>query len=391
MPVGLDAYSAIPQNFGAVGDGVTDDTLSVQAALNSGTPTLYVPSTYAIGPVTVPTSVKKIVGPGTFKATGTIANYANLMAITDRNNNKLRIAEITFTANHLTYPTVAVVQFGNSTVDIDGVNFSDCGRFAVLMSGSSIGSSLRNCQIWGFAQSAIDATAPNVLWIERNTITSGGNSHHTVNINTGTDVTLRGNSIYGGMSGCFSTYLFNVVRGQVNGDYRNSPGEAVVIDSCTDVSIEAGTKMYWDPGVSQDFAISLGGQNGTNLMQKNVAIRGVTIRGCGKSGIFVGANSKGTLIDGCSVIDANALGAGNPTPAYADGVTLGGLGGESTITRTRINNLTVTNDAATNMKCGVHEQAGPGGTPDYTSVVHINAVGMVTGATSLIGPHSTSV
>jgi hypothetical protein len=78
MPLTKATYSMVdgaPANvldFGATGDGVTDDTSAVQLALNSGKTLVYFPEgTYVIGDVFAPSnSGVKIVGPGKIKFTG---------------------------------------------------------------------------------------------------------------------------------------------------------------------------------------------------------------------------------------------------------------------------------------------------------------------------------
>ena len=79
------------KDFGAVGDGVTDDTEAIQAAINSGSASLYIPhGTYLFSSLTMPTTTNFILyGEGTssiLKQTGTgikwpvIGSAANLYA-----------------------------------------------------------------------------------------------------------------------------------------------------------------------------------------------------------------------------------------------------------------------------------------------------------------------
>lgn len=69
-------------DFGATGDGTTDDTSAVQAAFNSGATAVYFPkasSKYAVGQITVPTTVKHVFGPGVIRQR---ANNADIFIIT---------------------------------------------------------------------------------------------------------------------------------------------------------------------------------------------------------------------------------------------------------------------------------------------------------------------
>lgn len=60
------------KNFGAVGDGVNNDTAAIQAAFNSGAAEIYYPTgTFLQDTITIPTTVKRVWGPGTIKQRAT--------------------------------------------------------------------------------------------------------------------------------------------------------------------------------------------------------------------------------------------------------------------------------------------------------------------------------
>lgn len=68
----LDGAAASLKDFGAVGDNSTNDTVAVQAAMNSGLGSVYIPDgTYLIDQITVPSTVQRIYGTGTLKQRAT--------------------------------------------------------------------------------------------------------------------------------------------------------------------------------------------------------------------------------------------------------------------------------------------------------------------------------
>lgn len=90
------------KDFGAVGDGVTDDTSAIQAALNSGAAQVIVPAgTYLHGTLTLPTGVWLVGTGGTLKANAT--RYQIMIAASSENS---AVKSLTFDATNLTSPLV---------------------------------------------------------------------------------------------------------------------------------------------------------------------------------------------------------------------------------------------------------------------------------------------
>jgi hypothetical protein len=87
------AQTVSVQDFGAVGDGVTDDTTAFSNAVNSGAGTVYVPLTnafYSVGNFNVPINVN-LVGAGLLRYSGTVSSGNDLSLELDVPSWPLRI------------------------------------------------------------------------------------------------------------------------------------------------------------------------------------------------------------------------------------------------------------------------------------------------------------
>jgi hypothetical protein len=367
-------------DYGAV-SGAADNTTAIQTAFYSAGEMYIPPGQFKTGGLTVPSGLQKLWGPGVLVANGIPANNP-LLNVADRGQARILLEEFTLVLS----AGVTGVSARASSAQVRGLSILG-GTYGIWMNGSSA-ALVEDCSIYQFSTCAIMLNNPAQATVRRNVVTAWppeSLNWHVIGIVGGGDVVLRDNSVYGSANGGFGTFLSGVTRAQVHGHYRASRAEAIAFSGCVDVSVEPGTKCAWNPGESRDFAISLGHDA---VPTRGCRIAGVQIRGCGKSGIYVGGNSQFTLIEGGSIFDANMLAGTNPTPNYSDGVTVGGLGFESTLTNTRIFGLTVANDQYTNTQYGVREQSGPGGTPSKTKVTCLNAVSMVAGPQLLVGTGS---
>jgi hypothetical protein len=107
------------KDFGAVGDGVADDTVAIQNALQSGAQSVYVPlGTYALtsnASATISTDVT-FYGHGTFSYTGATNNTGLLLTI-ETGNNSITIDGLTFLGNDDIAAGVLVKNSAASTQD----------------------------------------------------------------------------------------------------------------------------------------------------------------------------------------------------------------------------------------------------------------------------------
>lgn len=172
------------KDFGAAGDGTTDDTAAIQAALTAGAGgRVYFPSgTYLCGALTVPASTR-LSGDG---ITSVIKKNAN--------------------GDMLTMGAMSTVQ----SLCLDGQGVAYTGRGCVVSTGDLDNVSWRkfiDCDILNMASACIDFTVARAGYssmIENCRMTLAGANQYTVGcvkLPTGENATLNGNRF---MSGCWT-------------------------------------------------------------------------------------------------------------------------------------------------------------------------------------------
>lgn len=131
---GLYTTNDIPEqvsveDFNPVGNGVTDDTAAVQAALSSGAKNVFFPRTYAAGLLIVPPTVKKIFGNG---GVNQVAPGPNVFSVTGHTDLEFNGITITGVAGAV------------SASDNNGIYVENSSRIKIL-----------NCKFTGLRYNAI--------------------------------------------------------------------------------------------------------------------------------------------------------------------------------------------------------------------------------------------
>jgi hypothetical protein len=170
----LEQYISV-KDFGAVGDGVTDDTAAVQAAIDSGEPIVFPAGSYACGPLTQSTNFQRFYADGFVK----IQKNANGVLFTSTGN----------------YVQFEGIQFIGTGFTGDNVNLT--GNHPTLT----------NCASFGTPGRALKATGAQVQIFG------------TCGIYATTDATASGFDIEIGVSGTATLYhqLMNVYTSQATG------------------------------------------------------------------------------------------------------------------------------------------------------------------------------
>ena len=293
------------KDFGAVGDGTTNDTTAVQNAINSGSTVYFPAGTYAVGAITT-TGNLKIVGVGTLAMTGslTIADAATQVIIEGLSFTKgNNIGVFQGASGNLT-----TVRIQNASVT-GGYGFHFLGSAAnVEVSGCSFSSlsvtssSVQAVKIGNndYADSAIS----NYIRITNNRVAGVTNSTsaetHAFLI-YGTDIAISNNTIegvYHASTACEAIYTKGV-RVAITGNTIKNCGPSE--DGCIAVK---GTD-YGDTSSPRGYGCVISGNvvsydtnNTTQVRGISSAIQNASIVGNVPRNTFISVSGQNNLVDG---------------------------------------------------------------------------------------------
>jgi parallel beta-helix repeat protein len=261
------------KDFGAEGDGVTNDTAAIQAAFNSGASHIYYPTgVYLQQSIAIPTSVNKVYGSGTVKQYSTDTNIFTGVNLTGLSIYGLKILG-NYTAPQSGYSSnnIAVLLTNCSNVHISECQFSNIQSTAVrliLCSASSVvNNSIYLCGQGVYLQACSDVS------VRGNTI------KNTILANSVFTIGISLESTDGHSNGINSNV---VVAGNVVSGYLNAQG----------IMAHSGKNITFDSNVVKDAltGISINPFNLTDVLT-NITISGNVLEGPSTvSGVSTGAN-----------------------------------------------------------------------------------------------------
>ena len=308
------------KDFGAVGDGITNDTAAIQAALYAGR-TIYFPNgTYLTGQVTVPTKVclvgeslaNVIISPyGTIDGTGVfylnsassveISNFTFLSAY-PTSANSIAIYVSGGSKNYIHDIYINSYDTGVSTNNTTDSNFeritvTSGNNSGIYISGStSYRNKVLNCTV-------LHATISHGIQI------NGGKDNQVSSCEC-TDAKIFGISIYNTNSAIVSNNtIWDTLKEGINLENSNS---CIVVNN----------SIYWTTtAISTDFGLSLFGADPSENNNFNI-ISGNYIGGPAKSGIACAQHCQYNIIQDNTVVNPNTLNEAN-----AAGILIYGIGG----------------------------------------------------------------
>jgi hypothetical protein len=125
-------------DFGAVGDGVADDTAAIQAAVNSGAFEIIIPEgTYSTGAISVSSNVRKITGSGTFKQKALGANVLSISVNNILIDGIKFVSAATYNVTTSASSNTAVSFSGVSNVKVTNCIFETFSYFGVYAENST--------------------------------------------------------------------------------------------------------------------------------------------------------------------------------------------------------------------------------------------------------------
>ncbi len=367
------------KDFGAKGDGVTNDTVAFQAAFDSGACAVYVPcGTYFVGRLTMPATLSLFWGPGHLQATGSFTAFTAWLRGVGLG---ITIRDISFQAGS-SYITNGILNLVSSdSCRIENCRFTG-GRFSVQLESCTHTIVAEN-EMVSFGQSAVDSSGAAVqVFVLNNNITNNiGSAGNTVNFGSiggsaSTDCYVIGNAIYGGPG--FGVHFHDMTRGKIaQNTTRETNLEGITVGgTSTGVQIIGNTCAWSSLGVDTGISMAGGGAGAKVTM---CTIEENTVSTCFAGGILIAEFCEHNVVRGNDIQEGNRA-----------NLTTAGYGGAISLAPQSSRTLVVMNRASN--RAGGHQKyicAEFGGT-NYNYVAHNYGLAMETGTVLIVGVNSVA-
>lgn len=354
------AQSAIkPQAFGAVGDGITDDTAALQAFINAASYGFIPAGTYKFTATLSFRSNQTIFGAGA----QTILLYA--AASPAASTPVLQMATLTncvvggfqLQVPAATYPTArSLLVFQSTTCKFHSINMVGGGGNAAFMQNSNA-CSLVNIQVDDYRAVGFLVNGGYGCVVDGIRIANGVNGQMGVQLVGGESHSVRNCQIAFTPDNYFGIHSLGCNFAEIrNNIVKNTRREAIAVGGASIGARIIENTMYWDTNLGVgDFGMSIAGNDASNVMGDyqivdntiiNSALSAIGIAGFCDRGLV-----KNNVIRDCSQMGASGFQSGIKVYGYIAGA----FARNTTVTGNLIAQIT-----GTGMLYGVEESAGLG-------------------------------
>lgn len=375
--------------FGCIGDNSSDNTTDMGLAL-AGATVLYVPEgTFLMNAFTIPTTVKKIYGPGEIKAFGDVPGG---YFITATGNEDLILEDFKFTVP-LTVATATIgINFDGCTNAVARRLRSDeCSACPIIIQDNCLNSGAEYCTFGRYKQAGVIEGGNKGSFFRWNKIkaTHGDTVtlHHIAFGAIGTassDSQVIGNYIDAQSTGQFGICMQATTRPLVQDNIvLNTVLEAIHGTTGTMYLHVIDNHCAWPDYPSSDFGMSFandlsGAVSYYSLIEGNYVVQS------GKTGIAIVTGYSDGTCQGNFIISPNQLSPSNPTPTSGNGIEL--FSSASDVNRWKISdNYASSGDGK--MLYGFKEFSGV----DFTTFEGNRSIGHATSEHLLAGANSVWV
>lgn len=370
-------------NYGAIGDGITNNAAAFTRAMTSGANVVYVPQGLYLtnSNIFIPNGVNFVQGPGTVKLNA--ADPSGLFWA-DNHPGPLTIRDLTLDTVDT---TSQIISFFDTCTNmfVDHCNFLHSSHLGINFD-NGVDSVVNNCRFQNLGYGAIFMSAfSRVALTNNNILANRTNTASAIQASVGKGLVVSGNRINGSVG--FSIFVFDGTEFIIsNNTILNGGLEGVRVDSfaATTESWEVIGNVIDNPdNASTDFGIGVG-SNTASTLRKGL-ISNNFVRRAGKVGILASSDSNvssatnGIVIKGNMVVNPNTLNDAGST--YAIGVTTNGGSLKNTVVSE--NNIQVDNGF---IAIGVRELAPADWSRFYNNIV----LGASGAAVQTAGANSTS-
>lgn len=363
------------KDYGAVGDGVADDTLAVQRALNAGRNVDAGRYVYKVGILTIPTTVTRFYSEegARFIPSAAVPTATNTDWISATSANGLRVEGLTLSASRITYPKLSLLSFlGGTQIRVERVLIPEAGRRGIY-GGNCTHTTVSNCRVSIAQESCIlfEGSLQNNNTISDCT-TSDTLVAHGIAFQLGDFLRAINNN-------CSLTETFGISAYQVNdctiqgNKTFNTKREGINTEDSSNVNIAGNIIRFPTTGsISQDFGISVFGNAASCQF---VTVENNHVFNAGSSGIALAGSGATYGVSYANVIGNVVTNANRAGIANHCGIVLYG----TATNRNIISNNVVTDVGGDRHKYGIGEVDFGTGAASLNSITGNMINGFITG------------